>query len=90
MSSLIAQSLINFLNFYTIILFIRILLSWFPTMNWDNPLLAAVRQITDPYLNVFRSFIPPIGMIDISPILAIFALQIIRSLFLSFAPAAVI
>ncbi|MGB3668624.1 MAG: YggT family protein, partial [Phormidesmis sp.] len=34
-------------------------------------------QLTDPYLNLFRNIIPPIGGLDLSAILAIFALQFI-------------
>ncbi|TVQ22661.1 MAG: YggT family protein [Leptolyngbya sp. DLM2.Bin15] len=90
MSQLIATSLINFLNFYTALLFIRILLTWFPTIDWSNPLLSALQQITDPFLNIFRSFIPPLGMIDISPMLAILALQLVRGLFISYAGPAML
>jgi YggT family protein len=90
MSSLVATSLLNFLNFYTALLFIRILLSWFPTMDWGNPILSALQQITDPFLNIFRSIIPPLGMIDISPMLAILALQLVRGLFVSYAGAAML
>lgn len=90
MSQLIASSLLNFLNFYTALLFIRIFLTWFPTIDNSNPVVAALQQITDPYLNVFRSFIPPLGMIDISPMLAILALQLLRGVFASYAVASII
>lgn len=80
--SLIATSLGTFLNFYFVLLIIRILLSWFPNVNWMNPPFSILSQLTDPYLNLFRSFIPPLGGIDFSPILAIFVLQIAASAFL--------
>ena len=62
---------------YFILLFIRILLSWVPRMPY-NPTLRAVvgfiEEVTDPYLNVFRRVIPPIGgggfALDLSPMLA--------------------
>jgi YggT family protein len=68
---------------YIIIIFIRVLLSWIPRMPY-NPTLRAVvdfiHQVTDPYLNIFRRILPPIGgggmAIDISPIIAIFVLLI--------------
>ncbi len=72
---LLAGTLERFLYFYMIILFIRILLSWFPTINWYDPPFSYLSQLTDPYLNLFRSFIPPLGGIDFSAIIAIFALQ---------------
>jgi YggT family protein len=77
MSSLILQSLIQFINYYLILIFIRILLSWFQTAEWAYQAMSFLSPITDPYLNVFRSFIPPLGGIDFSPILAIFALQML-------------
>ena len=77
---LISQSLANFLQIYTILIFVRILLSWFQTAGWANQIMSFLSPITDPYLNIFRSFIPPLGGIDISPILAIFLLQIIQNL----------
>jgi YggT family protein len=77
MSSLILQSLIQFINIYLILIVIRILLSWFQTAEWAYQAMSFLSPITDPYLNVFRSFIPPLGGIDFSPILAIFALQML-------------
>ncbi len=78
---LIATALATFLNIYFVLLIIRILLSWFPNVNWLSPPFSTLSQLTDPYLNVFRSIIPPLGGIDFSPMLAIFLLQIVASLF---------
>lgn len=86
--SLIAVALGQFLQIYFVLLIIRILLSWFPNLNWYNPPLSILSQVTDPYLNLFRSIIPPLGGIDFSPMLAIFVLQIASSLFMSAAAQA--
>ncbi|MEM8807569.1 MAG: YggT family protein [Cyanobacteria bacterium P01_G01_bin.38] len=75
MLQLLAQALAQFISIYTVLLIIRILLTWFPNIDWSNPLLSALSQITDPYLNLFRSIIPAIGGIDFSPILAFIVLQ---------------
>jgi YggT family protein len=75
--ALLAQSLVYFLQFYFALLIIRILLSWFPTINWGSAPFSVLSQLTDPYLNVFRAIIPPLGGIDFSPILAIFLLQFV-------------
>ena len=72
---LLAQTLSTFVQIYLILMFIRILLSWFPNVNWYDPPFSVLSQLTDPYLNIFRSIIPPLGGIDFSPIIAIFALQ---------------
>lgn len=65
---------------YTLILGIRIIGSWFPDIA-AHPYMATVGQITDPYLNLFRKIIPPIGgVLDLSPILAFLTLQFVESL----------
>lgn len=54
---------------------IRVLLSW---VNPDpfNPIVQFLDRATDPYLGLFRRFIPPIGPLDISPIVAILILNV--------------
>jgi len=64
------------LEIYSLILLVRVLLSWFPNLDWSNPVLATVSSITDPYLNAFRGLIPPIGGLDLSAILAFIALSL--------------
>ncbi|MGL5195455.1 MAG: YggT family protein [Chroococcales cyanobacterium] len=81
--NLIFSTLAAFFQIYFVLLIIRILLSWFPNVNWYDPPFSIVSQLTDPYLNIFRSFIPPLGGIDLSPILAIFLLQFIGQFFSS-------
>lgn len=68
-----------FLQIYVVLLIIRILLSWFPNINWFDPPFSILSQLTDPYLNIFRSIIPPLGGIDFSPMLAIILLQVLSS-----------
>jgi YggT family protein len=72
---------------YFILIFIRILLSWIPRMPyypWLRAIVDFVHQVVDPYLNIFRRFIPPLGggglAIDISPILAIIVLLIVQGI----------
>jgi YggT family protein len=72
---------------YLILIFARILMSWIPRIPRSStlrPLLDFITDTTDPYLNIFRRFIPPIGGggvgIDISPIVAIFVLIIAERL----------
>ena len=77
--ALIAQSLIKFLEIYSILLIVRILLSWFQTAEWAGQIISFLAPVTDPYLNIFRSIIPPIGGIDLSAILAFILLQFIQS-----------
>jgi YggT family protein len=90
--TLLFTTLSTFVTFYSYLLIIRVLLTWFPTVNWYNQPFAALSQITDPYLNLFRNIIPPLGGMDFSPILAFLALNLVGGLLrsltaLSFAQA---
>jgi YggT family protein len=78
--NLLITTLATFVTFYSYLLIIRVLLTWFPTIDWYNQPFAALGQITDPYLNLFRSIIPPLGGMDFSPILAFLALNIVGEL----------
>lgn len=61
---------------YLLLLFLRVLLSWFPAFNWERQPWLTLRQMTDPYLQLFRGLIPPLlGMIDFTPLLGFFILQ---------------
>lgn len=76
---IIEQGIVRALGFYVVILLIRVLLTWFPSIDWSRSPFTVLSQLTDPYLNFFRSFIPPLGPLDLSPIVAIFAVQILSS-----------
>lgn len=76
---LLFNTLTTFISIYTALLIIRILLSWFPNINWFDPPFSILSQLTDPYLNAFRSIIPPLGGLDFSPILALLLLQVVQS-----------
>lgn len=62
------------INLYMILLIIYILMSWVPASR-ETKFGILLGKITEPYLGFFRRFIPPLGMIDISPIVAIFVLN---------------
>lgn len=64
---------------YMIMLFIRILGSWVPELQ-QTKFMQFIAFYTDPYLNLFRRIIPPLGMLDISPIVAFFCLSLIEGL----------
>jgi YggT family protein len=60
--------------FYTIALFIYVLLSWFGDRGM-NPMSALLAQIVEPILRPVRRLLPPIGGLDLSPLLVILVLQ---------------
>jgi uncharacterized protein YggT (Ycf19 family) len=48
-----------------------------PYAAWSSALIGFLRDVSEPYLGLFRRFIPPIGPIDISPLVAVLVLQIV-------------
>ena len=72
---------------YLVLIFIRILTSWIPRMPYNRYLSAFLKfisDVTDPYLNLFRRFIPMVrmgpGALDLSPIIATIVLIVVSSL----------
>lgn len=68
---------------YTMLLLARIIGSWFPNFS-RHKIMQFVAFYTDPYLNLFRKIIPPLGMLDLSPLVAFIALQFIEKGIISF------
>lgn len=74
----ILLSLINTAFYiYSILIIIYVLSSWLPQIR-QSAFGIVLGKIVEPYLSVFRRFIPPLGMIDLSPIVALFALQFVQ------------
>jgi YggT family protein len=74
---IITKAVASFIKLYLLLLFVRVLLSWFPTFTWweQQPWLA-LRQVTDPYLKLFSGLVPPLlGTIDLTPLFGFFILQ---------------
>jgi len=57
----------NFFNLFNMIIFIRFMLTWFPNINWWNQPFKFLRDFCDPIFEPFRRIIPPIGGLDLSP-----------------------
>ena len=90
----VREQVANFLSalliVYTLLIFAYILSTLIfsfggkiPYSRWSSAVLGFLRDVSEPYLGLFRRFIPPIGPIDISPIVAILVLQIVGSLLIA-------
>ncbi|WP_068467585.1 YggT family protein [Candidatus Protochlamydia phocaeensis] len=80
---LIIIQLINlFFQVYTLMLFARIIASWFPQL-YEYKAMQFIAYYTDPYLNFFKRFIPPLGMIDFSPIVAFLCLNFVQNILIN-------
>jgi uncharacterized protein YggT (Ycf19 family) len=83
----IASYLDTLLLVYFVLIFIRIILTWIPRIPYNpvlNAIIKFVTDVTDPYLNLFRRFLPPVrvgpGALDLSPMVGIFVLFIVGRL----------
>lgn len=66
------------INVYKYILIARILLTWLPNINWYNQPFKFLTEVTDPVMAPFRRLIPPIGGLDLSPMLLFFMLDLLQ------------
>jgi YggT family protein len=71
---------------YIILIFLYILLNMMfslglrpPYTRLTDPIMGFLRDVCEPYLKIFRRFIPPIGMFDLTPMIAILVLIIVRT-----------
>ncbi|WP_226578541.1 YggT family protein [Halobacillus litoralis] len=70
--------LMTALQIYSWVLIIYILMSWFPGAR-ESSFGQIMARLAEPFLEPFRKIIPPLGMIDISPIVAILVLRFASS-----------
>jgi YggT family protein len=71
-----------FFDIYSFLIIVRVLMSWFPQRP-HNALFDFITDVTNPVLNLAKKIIPPLGMIDLSPIIVLVALDLLKSLLLA-------
>ena len=76
--AIIGYLLFGFLGLYTLAIFVRIIFSWV-AVSYANPLMRFLIRTTEPLLGALRRMIPPLGMFDISPIVAFFILWLCQA-----------
>ncbi|MEI2688455.1 MAG: YggT family protein [Anaerolineae bacterium] len=85
MINYLIQFLTILITILTWAILIRVLLSWIPNLDRSNPLVQLLMQITDPVLEPARRIIPPMGGMDLSPIVVILVLQLLERLLVGLA-----
>lgn len=73
-----AYAINNLFNLYFFLIILRVFLTWIPSIRWETQPWHTLREVTDIYLNLFRKIIPPVGGLDLSPIVALIVLQIVQ------------
>lgn len=78
----LANVLMALINFYSILIVVYVLMSWIPrgAVGIIEDIRSVLASVCEPYLSLFRRVIPPLGMVDVSPIVAILALELISGL----------
>jgi YggT family protein len=69
--------IVQVLNFYTILIIVYTLMSWFPMRGMLYDIYRVLASVVEPYVGVFRRFMPPLGGLDFSPFIAILVLQFV-------------
>ena len=65
---------------WTLLFLFRIVLTWYPQLSNDNPLVALVVVPTEPLLAPTRRVIPPIGGVDVTPVIWVGLVSLLREL----------
>jgi YggT family protein len=82
----IVRIVVDIIQAYIVLLFVRLILSWFPVDPWSSwaRVIGALARITDPVLTPIRRILPPLrvgGMgIDLSPIVLFLALEVVLNI----------
>ena len=69
-----------FLSFLTIVFLIRLILTWYPKVNLNKGFWLLISLPTNSVLNITRKFIPPIGGVDIGPVIWIGLISFLREI----------
>jgi len=74
---MVAYVVLTVIKFYTWLIIAYVLMSWFPISGVFQDIYSVLATIVAPCVGVFRRIIPPLGALDISPIVAILVLNVI-------------
>jgi YggT family protein len=77
--NMIIAFLLFALNIYSMVLLIRVLLTWFPTIDPTNPFVRLLYDLTEPVLAPIRRAVPPMGGMDWSTVIAFVGIWIIST-----------
>jgi YggT family protein len=81
---IVISVLVALLRVYSIILFIRVLLTWFPNIDYNNPFVKFLHQVTEPVLEPVRRVLPPYRGWDFSALVVLVAISLISNVLLRF------
>ena len=68
------------IDLYSLVVLVAVVLSWVQ-LDRGNPLVAITRGLTEPVLAPIRAVLPPMGSLDLSPMVLLIVLQLLKGLF---------
>jgi YggT family protein len=71
--------LLALVNIVSLIVLVSVILSWFPGAR-DNPMARGILSMTDPVFDKIRQVVPPVGGLDLSPMIVILGLQLLKAI----------
>ncbi|MEL6307049.1 MAG: YggT family protein [Chloroflexota bacterium] len=69
--------LITLLNIYSFVILVRVLMTWIPNLDYSNPIVDFILQITEPVLRPIRENMPQTGGLDFSPMIVLIAIMVV-------------
>ena len=78
MSLIVLSIVVRVLRFYEVLIVVYTLMSWFPMRGMLYDIYRVVASVVEPYVGIFRRFIPPFGGLDFSPWAAILLLEFVN------------
>jgi len=73
--------LVLLIDLYSLILFVAVISSWLP-IDPDNAFMRSLRAVTEPVLEPVRRVLPPVGGLDLSPLIVLLALRLLKAFLL--------
>lgn len=78
MNTFLVSVITSFVSVYGLLILAAVIFSWFrPGTGRMGPFRRFVESLTAPYLRLFRRIIPPLGRLDLSPVVALITLQLV-------------
>jgi len=84
-SNIVVHLMVSVIQLYSLVVLVRVILTWFPNVSRSNPIIEFIYQITEPVLKSVRQALPRMGSIDLSPLVVLIGLHLLRVMLINMA-----
>ncbi len=74
----VSMAVYRLFDLIMLLMLVKIFLTWLPNINWNAQPFRFLHEFTELFFGVFRRILPPIGMLDLSPIIAFIVIRIFQ------------